>query len=154
MSAFFQPGNCNPSKFSDYVETIKFSYQNPARFITIGNDGQDIARTNYWETEPAFAGLCFVSINAGAIRLLVPKATEFYLMEMRTANQVTIERSQFDCKECIDVVFEDGTPNPFFVAVPKTQFHVFPRPSLNCPFSVWTEAGKQMQLFANVERLG
>ena len=37
------------------------------------NDGPEIVLTNYWEHEQAKAGFCFLSINAGCFRLLVPK---------------------------------------------------------------------------------
>ncbi|MDX9788933.1 MAG: hypothetical protein RBT11_19320 [Desulfobacterales bacterium] len=47
--------------------------------IQISNDGPEILSTNYWETEHAKKGFLYMSINAGAFRLLpqssVPKKT-------------------------------------------------------------------------------
>jgi hypothetical protein len=43
--------------------------------ITISNDGQAVVATNYWSTPPAVRGLLYLTINAGALRLLVPDAT-------------------------------------------------------------------------------
>lgn len=40
--------------------------------ITVQNDGPDIASTNYWESAHAARGLCYLSGNAGALRLLAP----------------------------------------------------------------------------------
>ncbi len=76
-------------------------------FISIGNKGQELASTNYWSSEQALAGLCFASTNAGAIRLLIPKATEHFLEEMRTGKKITIERSICHDKRCVDIVFEE-----------------------------------------------
>ena len=122
------------------------------QFIIFGNKGQDLADTNYWSSEQALAGLCVASTNAGAIRLLVPKATEHLLKEMRTAKKITIERSLSHDKRCIDIVFEDGTDSPFFLTISKTQFDRLPGPQVRKPFSVWTENGKQMELLAKVKK--
>ena len=75
--------------------------------IKISNNGPDIASTDYWTTEHALAGLCYLSGNAGALRLLVPKAAEGMLAEMRTGASVTIEKSIPEPRRCIDLVFED-----------------------------------------------
>jgi hypothetical protein len=123
-----------------------------SQFISIGNNGQDIASTNYWSSEQALAGLCFASTNAGAIRLLVPKATEFALSEMRTGKKITIERSLSHDKRCVDIVFEDGTDSPFFLTISKKQFDLLPGPQVRKPFSVWTENGKQLEFLAKVKK--
>lgn len=121
-------------------------------FIVIANDGQEIGETNYWGTEHAMAGLCFMSTNAGAIRLLVPKQAEGYLEEMKTGKRVTIEKG-FQNPRCVDIVFEDGSNSPFFLAIDRQQIDVLLSPRKRVPFAVWTEAGKQIQLFADVKRL-
>ena len=41
-------------------------------FIIVSNNGADLIDTNYWETDYALHGYYYLSINAGALRLLVP----------------------------------------------------------------------------------
>ena len=53
--------------------------------MMIRNAGADIAETDYWHTEHASVGLCYLSGNAGVWRLLVPEAAEGSLAEMRTS---------------------------------------------------------------------
>lgn len=66
-------------------------------------------RTDYWDTEHANAGLCYLSGNAGTWRLLVPEAAEGSLAEMRTGTRATIEPSLHLPGRCWDVVFDDGS---------------------------------------------
>lgn len=112
--------------------------------IEIQNAGQDIARTNYWSTEHASAGLLYLSGNAGTWRLLVPPAAEHMLDEMRTGKSVTIEPSISDSR-CWDIVFEDGTDSPFAVALDKRQVDRKMEPG-KAVFSAWTQSGKVLDL--------
>jgi len=116
--------------------------------IEIGNDGAEIAYTNYWQTEHAARGFCYLSGNAGAWRLLVPAAAASYLDEMRTGRSVTIEPS-LQNQGCWDLVFEDGTSSPFFLAVDKRQVERAIEPG-KYRLTVWTEDGKQLDLPCNV----
>lgn len=122
------------------------------RFIFIGNNGQEIAETNYWATEQAKKGLCLISTNAGAIRLLVPEATRGYLEEMKTGKCITIEESLHDSR-CVDIIFEDGTDMPFFLAIDKQQIDRVLSPGKNLTFAVWTERGKEFQLKAEIKKI-
>jgi hypothetical protein len=58
------------------------------KLITIGNNGADLASTNYWQTEHAQTGKFYLSGNAGTWRLLVPEAAEHMLSEMQTGSRV------------------------------------------------------------------
>ena len=84
--------------------------------IEIANQGALIASTNYWQTEHANAGLCYLSGNAGAWRLLVPEAAQGLLAEMRTGLTASIEPS-LHLTGNWDVVFEDGSDSPFSVSL-------------------------------------
>lgn len=121
--------------------------------ISIGNNGQDVASTNYWETEHAFSGLCYLSANAGALRLLVPEAAESMLAEMRTGKSVTIEKSISDPKQCVDIVFEDGSEAPFAVALDRKQIDRVLTLGNKVPFTVWTQRGKQISLLATIKNI-
>ncbi|UIU94548.1 hypothetical protein H6S22_29265 (plasmid) [Escherichia coli] len=48
----------------------------------IENEGQAVARTDYWQSVQAQAGYVYLSWNAGAARLLVPDAAKHLLREM------------------------------------------------------------------------
>ncbi|EHX0618403.1 hypothetical protein K1242_004281 [Escherichia coli] len=49
----------------------------------IENEGQAVARTDYWQSVQAQAGYVYLSRNAGAARLFVPDAAKHLLREMR-----------------------------------------------------------------------
>lgn len=112
--------------------------------IEISNDGPAIRETNYWGTEHARAGLCYLSGNAGAWRLLVPPAAEGLLAEMRTGKRATIEPS-IQQPRAWDVVFEDGTGSPFALAIDRRQVDRAMEPG-SCRLTVWTQAGQALDL--------
>lgn len=108
--------------------------------ITIGNKGPDIASTNYWESDHAAQGLCYLSGNAGTLRLLVPDMAESMLPEMKTGRSASIEPSVHKPGQCWDVVFEDGTDFPFSIAIDKRQVDRVLKPG-DCRLAVWTRLG-------------
>ncbi len=118
--------------------------------ILIGNNGPEIASTDYWTTEHALAGLCYLSGNAGALRLLVPKAAEGMLAEMRTGVSVTVKKSIPESDRCVDVVFEDGTDSPFALTLDRKLLDRSLTLGKRVPFTVWTEQGKELSLFASI----
>ena len=116
----------------------------------IQNEGQAVVATTYWDTLHAQQrGLCYLSGNAGALRLLVPAAAAHMLAEMRTGKSVTIEPS-ISTPGCMDVVFEDGSQSPFFIAIDRRQVDRALEPGKKIPFVVYTPAGEQMRLQATV----
>jgi hypothetical protein len=120
--------------------------------IQIVNNGPLLLSTTYWGTEPARRGLMLLCGNAGALRLLVPMAAEHNMQEMRTGSSVTIERSQ-DRERDVDVVFEDGTKSPFFVALHARQMiNAGPGAKKLLPFYVYTSNGMPMRFVAKDAR--
>lgn len=117
--------------------------------FTLGNDGQAVTSTDYWDTPHAGRGLCYLSGNAGALRLLVPPAAEAMLAEMRTGKRVVIEPSISE-PGCLDLVFEDGTDAPFFLAIDRKQIDRALEPGRAVPLIVYTRSGEQMRLQATV----
>lgn len=116
--------------------------------IKISNDGPNIRETNYWGTEHASAGVCYLSGNAGTLRLLVPKASEGILPEMRTGKRVYIEPS-ISAPECWDIVFDDGTDSPFALTLDTRQFDRAMTPG-RCLLAVWTQRGKALEFACEV----
>lgn len=66
--------------------------------IHLVNDGPRLLRTSYWQTEHAARGYLYLSINAGAFRLLVPAPLEAH----------------------------DGSPNPYAVHLVTQQVDRLP----------------------------
>lgn len=112
--------------------------------IMIANNGVDIVQTNYWSTDLGLRGMCYLTANAGALRLLVPPAAESMLVEMRTGTHVVIEPSIFTPGQ-VDVVFEDGTDAPFSLTIDPGMVDR-KLDSRSCRLTVWTQAGKQLDL--------
>lgn len=110
-------------------------------FYMVTNDGAEIVDTNYWQTEQAQHGLCFLTANAGTWRLLVPPKTEYAIPEMRTGRRVTIENSLLEPQRCWDIVFQDGTDAPFSVTLDR-QLVDRPLKPGKCQLTVWAEHGK------------
>lgn len=114
--------------------------------ITIINDGPDLAQTNYWESEHASVGLCYLSGNAGLWRLLVPETAISILDDILTGQRAVIEESIHAPRQAVDVVFEDGTDMPFSIAIDKRQIDRALQPS-ECRLTVWVEGrGKVVDL--------
>jgi hypothetical protein len=122
--------------------------------IAVENKGADIIGTNYWETEHAMRGLCFVSINAGCFRLLVPEPQESSIAEMATAKVAIVSRGPWPKqgrKDAFEILFEDGTDSPFSLCMSAEQFMSFPfETDQDCPgqpprwtLTVWTQDGKK-----------
>lgn len=84
--------------------------------LTIENHGPLILSSNFWQTDAARAGKFYLSTNAGAFRLLIPRAHEAVLAEMRTACEVIVSRNPWPAErlaDALEVLFEDGSDSPF-----------------------------------------
>lgn len=112
--------------------------------LMIENSGPEICSTNYWDTEYARGGVLYVSVNAGAFRLLLPPALEPALMDMRTAREVIISRGPWPGKkpDAFELLFEDGSDAPYTLQFGAEQIDRAPakidegRDGLLC--TVWT----------------
>lgn len=89
--------------------------------FSVANNGPELVSTDYWETFQAQRGDCYLSGNAGVLRLLVPSAQDAMLQEMQKGTRVTIERSILNPGRAFDIVFEDGTPSPFYLSLGHQQ---------------------------------
>lgn len=116
--------------------------------IEIRNDGPRIRSTNYWGTEHALEGLCYLSGNAGAWRLLVPGAAVSMIDEMRTGRSASIEPS-IQASGCWDIVFDDGSDTPFSLSLDKRQVDRSMTPG-QCRLTVWTQEGLVLDMPCDV----
>lgn len=98
-------------------------------FVRVENDGPRLLASNYWETEQAAAGYWFASINAGAIRLLMPAAQGLNLPEMQTGRRVILARGAIpiiDRQDAMELTFDDGSANPYRLFLCLEQFDRLP----------------------------
>lgn len=120
-------------------------------FIVIQNAGQAIAGTTFWGSDWAEAGYMYLSINAGALRVLVPARREQDIQEMAGASEVIVSRGRWslgDGRDAIELMWEDGSRSPFCIQVGMESLdRPIPAAEQGKGFvvTVWTETGQQGQ---------
>lgn len=133
-----------------------------ADLLMIGNDGQKIKSTNYWDSEPAARGYVFLTINAGAYRMLLPDSQFEMLIEMRKAQYVVISRGAWPLQnraDALEIMFEDNSDSPFALHIVPDMCDRMPGNKdvdKKRPFFVWTRSGQALELpcyFRQVQRL-
>lgn len=80
------------------------------------NRGQAIVRTDYWTSEHAQTGYCYLTWNAGAARILIPDVVKHLLREMKGAKEVIISRGPWadqGGRDAMELMWEDGSDEPF-----------------------------------------
>ncbi len=111
--------------------------------LVIENDGSEIVKTNFWQTEQGRRGYFFLSLNAGAFRLLVPRQHEGDLGDWKGADQIVISRGPWVIegqKESFEILFDDNTDSPYSIHLGAGQFDRLPLPEdegREFVFSVW-----------------
>ena len=86
--------------------------------ILFSNDDAKINETNYWTSQYAKHGLCYLSGNAGDWRLLIPAANGEAIHEFGSVRRASIEPSII-LAGCMDVIAEDGTSSPYCISLDK-----------------------------------
>jgi hypothetical protein len=115
--------------------------------IEIKNAGQRIVDTNYWITEQAISGYCFLSWNAGAGRLLVPNSQKTLLREMKNAKYIIVSRGPWTDqggRDAIELLWEDNSDSPFAIHLVSEQCdRLIPETDQGGGFviTVWTQGG-------------
>jgi len=97
--------------------------------IQISNHGPLITSTNYWDSELARQGKLFVSVNAGAIRVLVPVSLFSMVADMRAAKYCVLSRGPWPAeqrREAIEILFDDGSTAPFALHLTPESFDLLP----------------------------
>lgn len=120
--------------------------------LIIENQGQAIARTNYWDSDHAKAGYFFLSWNAGAGRLLMPDSQKAALAEMRSAKYVIVSRGPWTDqggRDALEMLFEDGSDSPYCLHLVAEQTdRLLPDDNQGGGFviTVWTRGGEKLRL--------
>ncbi len=124
-------------------------------FLTITNNGQQIIETNYWQSFYAQSRMMFLTLNAGAFRLLVPHELESYITEFHTAKDVIISRGdwvQAKRPNAVEVLFDDHTITPFAVTLCSGQIDRLPVSSdvgKEYVFTAWVWREKPVCVYRN-----
>jgi hypothetical protein len=97
--------------------------------IQISNHGPLILSTNYWDSELAQAGKLFVSVNAGAIRVLLPPSRYGDLQDMRAGKACVLSRGPWpeqQLAEGIELMWDDGSEAPYALFLTPESFDMLP----------------------------
>ncbi|MCI0437116.1 MAG: hypothetical protein L0271_26280 [Gemmatimonadetes bacterium] len=116
--------------------------------ITVENHGPLIVATNYWQTEHAERGMMHVSINAGAIRCLLPLSIAGVIRELRQSRYAVLSRGPWTDKhlaEAVEILWEDGSDAPHAWHLSPESFSMLPAEP---------PAGREWIISAWVERDG
>lgn len=101
--------------------------------LEIVNHGPLIEASNYWDSEAARDGYLYLSINAGAFRLLVPDVHRRILSDMRPgAKYVVVSflplKDWQDGEYCVEWMVEDGSSEPWSCHLSPSQVDRMPTP--------------------------
>lgn len=131
-------------------------------FLITQNNGPELVFTNFWDAEPELKH-CAFSVNAGAIRLLVPECKRSWLPAMVGCEYVIASRLKtIRPKEvAIEFLFEDHSQTPFSIHTsPEAFLGVFPiadSDTIERKLTIWTQGPNkvaELPLFIrNVPRL-
>jgi len=97
--------------------------------LVIENDGQNIVSSNFWDTELNDAGKLFVSVNAGAIRVLVAGTKEAAIQDMETAKYCIVSRGpwpEVGVHDAIELMWDDESDCPFAVQLTPASCDLLP----------------------------
>jgi len=119
-------------------------------FTVVENNETELTGTNYWETENARKGFFYLSINAGAFRLLVPENKERLITEFKTGKYCIISKGPSPTPLhpfAIELLFEDHTPAPYHLILCAGQVEKNPSngdAGKKYKLSVWTKGCKKV----------
>lgn len=126
--------------------------------IIIENDGPTIVSSNFWESSAARAGKVFLSTNAGAFRLLCPKRIDSVgtlgdlLREVKGAQYVIVSRGHFEGPDGMELLWEDGSDNPFCIHLNRNSLDRVPEPAdagrTDLTLAIWADGPTLMRSFA------
>ena len=116
--------------------------------IKIGNNGKDIAETNYWEM-PFEDVPVVVSVNAGAIRLLLPRIYNGHLDDYRSCDHVVMTYGPWlHHSMAVEFMFEDFTDTPYSFHLSVDSFvngvPSEPQDGEYWDFSIWAKPENEM----------
>ncbi len=111
------------------------------------NDGAKLVSTNYFESEPAKQGECYLTWNKSVGRLLVPQTFSQLIGEIKRTKIVEIEYIQ----DGLQLFFIDNNPDfPYMLQLAKEQTDRYDTTKGETKIAVYTEQGLQFEFDAEV----
>lgn len=124
--------------------------------ITVENHGPLIVRTNYYESDLCAAGKIYVSVNAGAIRILFPPSRWRDMTTLRQSKFCILSRGawpEMKCDEAVEIMFEDYSDAPYALHLSPESFDMLPaKPDAGREWVVTVWTLKDGRLHKSLER--
>lgn len=97
---------------------------NEQKMIITENNGPLLKASNYWDSQMARRGQCFVSINKGTFRLLLPDSLKSIEADIRTGKYVaiTLGMHRHTGWMMYEIMFDDGSDSPYSLWINPEQF--------------------------------
>jgi hypothetical protein len=115
----------------------------PTNMIETVNHGPLIVSSTYWGSEYEAAGKLFCSVNAGAVRVMVPRAGRAVIEECRSSRHAVLSRGpwpEMGLVDAVEILWEDGSDSPFSLHLSNESFDLLPgepEPGREWTVSLW-----------------
>lgn len=99
--------------------------------VSVSNHGPLITASNYWGSETEQAGKVWCSVNAGCIRVLVPRDTRALISDCRGGQYAVLSRGPWPAMrlaDAVEIMWEDGSSSPFAMHLSPEAFDLLPGP--------------------------
>jgi hypothetical protein len=129
--------------------------------ILFSNDGAEIVKTNYFDSDWAVEGYFFLTWNAGVARLVVPDSRLDLLNDLTSAEFVILSTGPWDTlsadgrRDMIELLFEDSSDAPLalHISMEQTDRALAISPDTDkATLTIWTRAGKQAEKVCRLRR--
>lgn len=121
------------------------------KIIIIKNDGKEIKSTNYFDSELNKHGKYYVSLNAGAFRLLIPdQYVNEIKQELRLAKKIVITRKALQIGgglQGFEILLDDESDDPYTLQFSENSFDRLPEKTDEnkyFAFSAWIRENKKV----------
>ncbi|HEV7672603.1 MAG TPA: hypothetical protein VGS22_29135 [Thermoanaerobaculia bacterium] len=97
--------------------------------IKTTNEGQAIVESSYWTSDLARAGKVYASVNAGAVRVLLPPQLRELPEEVASAQYALLSRGPWPAQqlaEAVEILWEDGSQSPYALHLDVASFDLLP----------------------------
>jgi hypothetical protein len=102
---------------------------NEGPVIVTTNEGPAIVESSYWTSGLAKAGKVYVTVNAGAIRVLVPNQFRDLPDEVGSAQYAVLSRGPWPAQrlaDAVEILWEDGSQSPYALHLAPEAFDLLP----------------------------
>jgi hypothetical protein len=89
--------------------------------MIVTSDGERLLGTDYWTSPHARRGLVYCSVNAGAVRLLVPPPAREVATAVVGSRAARLQLAGAAAVGVIHLVLEDGSASPYVLTIDARQ---------------------------------